>query len=260
MKKSTRCICGAAIVAMSAFSARGSLLVSDSFTYPDGNLVGDMPAIGGAWNAHSGTTAPILVSGDSINVNEATGVQDDNAPFAGAFVDAAGDVLYSSFSVTIPTAPTTLTPVYFGMFLNGTSNFTSRLWVDTPSSAGYRLALTQNSNVNPTVGTAVYSSDLAFGQTYTVVTSYDFTNKNGMLWINPTSVASPSLGTTTDAGFSDPVSAYAFRQSATAGNVIINVDNLEVGTTFADVIPEPASLGLLLGCAGLVFTRRSRRA
>ena len=106
------------------------------------------------------------------------------------------------------------------MFLAGTSNFTSRVWLDTAGTVGddYRIALTQNSNVNPTTGAAVYSPDLVFGTTYTVVTSYDFTNKNGMLWINPTDPTSTAIGTTTDAGFSDAVTAYAFRQSATAGN------------------------------------------
>ncbi|HEX4055024.1 MAG TPA: PEP-CTERM sorting domain-containing protein [Tepidisphaeraceae bacterium] len=268
-EKSNRSACGktlwlfgAAIVAASAMNVRASLLVSDTFNYPTGNLVGNTPPIGGIWTAHSGApTNPIQVANsDSIIVNESTGVEDDHSTFAGGFTAAAGDVLYSSFTINVPVPTGTLTPVYFASFLESTSDFDSRVWVTTPATSGdgYQIALSEASTLNATK--SVYSGDLQFGTTYTVVTSYDYTNKDGSLWIDPTSPVSPALGTTTDTGFSDAVTAYAFRQSAVTGNAIITVGDLQVGTSLADVVvvPEPASLGII-ALGGMALLRRRRR-
>ena len=72
-----------------------SVLVTDTFTQPDGtNLLGTTPEVGGTVATHSGTTNPILIENGAAVVNESTGVQDDNVPFAGGFADAAGDVAF----------------------------------------------------------------------------------------------------------------------------------------------------------------------
>jgi PEP-CTERM motif len=260
MNKKIISVLSAAVLSLGTFATtHAALLAVDTFTQPDGtNLLGTTPDIGGTVATQSGTTAPILIENDAAVVNEATGVQDDNVPFATqspAFVVGAGTVLYSSFTVNVPQPTGTLTTVNFAEFLQGTSSFLSRVFVTTPTTSGFRIGLAQGSTLSAATG--VFSSDLTFGTTYTVVTSYDFTNKNGMLWIDPTSTSAASLGTTTDAGFSDAVTAYAFRQSASTGNVIISVDNLQVGTSFADVVPEPATLSLLgMGAIGMMARRR----
>ena len=260
---------GAVVMAASAMNARAALLVSDAFAYSNGNLAGNTPttgadstpAAGGPWTAYSSIGShPIQVTSDAAVVDDNVGAEDDNIPFAGGFVDGAGTVLYASYTVTVNAPSGTLVPAYFGIFLQGTSNFDSRVWFDTPATPGdgFRIALTSGSTIG---ATSVLSTDLAFGTTYTIVTSYDFTNKNGSLWINPTETTTPPsstpVGTTTaGSGFSDASTAYAFRQSSTAGNAIVDVGNLVV---FSQSVPEPASLGLLFGASGLVFGRRSRR-
>jgi hypothetical protein len=261
MNRKILCLFGSAIVAANALNASASLLVSDTFNYPAGNLAGNTPPIGGAWTAQSGTTNDIQVANnDSIVVNESTGVQDDHSTFAGGFTDASGDVLYSSFTVNVPAPTGTLTSVNFAEFLQGTGNFDSRVFVTTPATAGdgYRIALAQTGTLSPTKD--VFSSDLAFGTTYTVVSSYDSAHTDGSLWINPTTLLSAPLGTTTDAGFSDASTAYAFRQSAVTGNAIITVGDLQVGTSFADVVsvPEPASLGIIALTGMALLCRRNR--
>jgi hypothetical protein len=257
MNKKIVSIFSAAILAVGAVAAtNAAVLVSDTFTYSDGALAGNTPEVGAAWAGYSGSTFDIQVASHAANVNEATGVQDDKVTFDGGFTDATGTVLYSSEDVTVA-SPTTLASVYFSFFLQGTGSFASRLWVTTPLTAGdgFRFALSNNSSVTATG--VVYSPDLNFGQTYTVATSYDFANKNGTLWINPADTSSVGQ-TATDAGFADAVTAYAFRQSASTGNVVISVDNLKVGSSFSDVVaPEPASLSLLgMGAIGLMARRR----
>jgi PEP-CTERM motif len=241
----------AAALTFGAFATtNAAVLISDAFPYSDGNLAGDTPSVGGIWTLHSGATNDIQVVSNAAVVNESTGVQDDHSNFDGGFTDAAGDMLTSSYTVNVAAPSTgTLTPVYFGMFLAGSSNFTSRVWVAAPATVGdgYRIALSQNSSSTATG--VVYSPDLVYGSTHTVVTTYDYTNKNGALTVDGT-----LLGTTSDMGFSDAVTAYAFRQSATAGNVVITIDNLEVDGV---AVPEPASLSLLgMGAMGLMARRR----
>lgn len=194
--------------AVAVSSANAAVLVSDTFDYSNGPLAGNTPSVGGKWTAHSGSTNDISVSSGAAVINEATGVQDDNSSFDGGYVAGAGSVLYSAYSVNVAAPAGSLTPVYFGMFLQGTSNFTSRVWVAAPATVGdgYRIALSQGSS--STAAGVVYTSDLAFGTTYTIMTSYDYSNKNGSLWFNTTDPTSTPLGTTTDTGFSDAVVGY----------------------------------------------------
>ncbi|HZZ44858.1 MAG TPA: PEP-CTERM sorting domain-containing protein [Tepidisphaeraceae bacterium] len=258
-RKSVSLLAIAALALTIGSTAHAALLISDTFDYTNGSLAGNTPTTGGKWAAHSGTTNDIQVVSGAAVVNEATGVQDDNSTFAGGVTATTGSVLYSSYTVNVSAPTGTLAPVYFGMFLNGTSNFTSRVSIAAPATAGdgYRIALSQGSST--TAAGVILTADLAFGTTYTIATSYDYTNKNGSLWLNPVDTSSAPLGTTTDSGFSDAVGAYAFRQSSATGNSSITIDNLKVGTTFADVVPEPSTLSLLgLGALSIIRRRKSR--
>lgn len=251
-------------------AAQASVLVSDSFSYPDGDLAGNTPdptnggvgggpGIGGTWNVHSpnpASGATLNVSNGAAIVNDAGGVQDDNIPFAGGFSAGAGDILSSQFDVSVANPGAAVTPAYFGMFLESTSHFGSRIWVTTASdptdTSHYRIAMTNGSKLPATSGSGAYSGDLDFGTTYTVGSTYDYTNASGDLWVVPVGQAI-DFGTggtaATDTGFSDAMDAYAFRQ--TGGNTVMTVDNLIVGT-----VPEPASLGVLAAAAVLGIRRR----
>jgi hypothetical protein len=244
---------GAAIVAASAFNVSAAVvLVSDTFPYPAGNLAGNTPATGGVWTAYSSAGShPIQVTSNAIVVDDNVGAEDDKSSFGDGLTDAAGDVLTSSYSVNVSAPTVAFTPEYFGIFLEATSDFDSRIWVAAPATPGdgYRIALSQGSSSTATG--VVYSPDLAYGTTHTVTSTYDFSNKNGTLTVDGN-----VMGTTSDSGFSDGVTAYAFRQSSVAGDFTVTVSNLQVT---GDLVPEPASLGLLFGASGLVLGRRSRR-
>jgi PEP-CTERM motif len=247
--------------AMAASKAYATLEVVEPFTYDDGNLVPNDPAIGGAWNAHSGTASQVQVSGDKISLVQGSGSREDvNVPLENGPI-GTGDLLYSAFDLTVPDPGATVQDVYFAMFLNGTSNFLSRVWVTAPTTSGYRLALSNDNSITDADG-EVFTGDLAFGATYRIVTSYDYDSGTGELWIDPTDGSSPSISAT-DPGFSDAVGAYAFRQAT--GNTSQMIDNLCVSDSFSEAltctadVPEPASISLMfLAGLGLIGIRRRR--
>jgi hypothetical protein len=167
-------------------------------------------------------------------------------------------LFYAGFDVTVD-ASAAPGSVMFAHFLQGTTNFTSRLWVTAPTASGYRLALSNDSSITDADG-EVFSSDLTLGTSYRVVVSYDFSAGAGTLWINPVDQSSPSLSAT-DPGFNNAVAAYAFRQGTlSSGGSTQTIDNLYVATTFTEAltgIPEPATAGFLL--LGSLFLARRRR-
>jgi hypothetical protein len=264
MKRTTLFVLFTAALAVvfSAAHAWATPLIQETFTYADGNLVGKDPPVGGAWASHSGAgTGPVQVTGGQAQVLQATGKSEDvNSTYEGGYVLGAGGVLYSGFDLNVTNQGTTFTATYFAMFLTGTSNFDARLWVTTPTSSGYRLALSNDNSISNANG-EVFSTDLAFGTTYRIVTKYDYDAKAGTLWINPVTEGSASLAAT-DPGFSDASIAYAFRQASPGGSITESIDNLAVGTTFADAVavPEPCTLALsALGLVGLVGVARRRK-
>jgi hypothetical protein len=244
-------VAAACALGLAVSMAQASILINETFDHPDGNLVGQtpIPGPGAAWTAFSGAgSTPVQVSSGRITLNQGAGTREDVASGTGS-VMGSGDRWYAGFDVAVTGANTN---VYFGMFLQGTSNFLSRIWVTTPTSGGdYRLGFSNDNSITDNDG-EVFSADLTYGTTYRLVSYYDYTAMQGKLWINPVNESSPGL-LATDPGFSNPVTAYAFRQ-ATGSNSVQTVDNLIVATTFAEVVPEPSSL-VLLAVAAMIRRR-----
>ncbi len=243
--------------------AWATILVNESFTHPDGNLVGQVPTPGPgvAW-AQTGTGAngPVqVVGGKAVVVQNASSLYSQDVNVGTGTAMAAGDRWYASFDVSVTQVGATISNVYFAHFIEGTSNFVSRLWVTAPTTSGFRFALSNDSSITDVDG-EVFSDDLALDTTYRLVVSYDYTGQNGSLWINPANESSPSLAAT-DPGFSNPVFGYALRQGSPSSshNTTQTVDNLCVATTFMEAltcVPEPSTAGFLL-LGGLLLRRRS---
>ena len=258
----------------SATSASAAVLISDDFSYSDGAI---SSVSGGNWTIHSGTdsgaTALNITSGQAV-INQGdthSSGADANRLFAGPTTfDPATDntsKLYSSFTVNFSQLPVNgdSEGSYFAHFKSSAANeFYGRIGANTAGAASgsFRIALANEA----WSGTASieFPQDLSLGTTYTVVSRLDLATDQTTLWINPTDETSASITATDTIGYAaGTINAYALRQgtSGTGAPGILAVDGLRVGTSFAEVVPEPTSLGLLgLGLGGLAVRRRRRGA
>lgn len=250
------CLLAVALVAAICTSGVAAVIVHDTFSYPDGNLVPNVPEIGGAWTNHSGTLPLTVVSGQA-KINHANS-EDAHTDFDGGAI-GVGDVIYSGFDLVVPSQTVTPNNVYFAHFKDAGNFFGSRVWITAPSVSGYRLGITGDSSLEP--ATDAFPLDLAFDTTYRVVTKYDFDTGESRLWIDPVDESSPSV-LSDDSFAADEFESYSFRQSS--ANSMQLIDCLQVATTFDEAavcIPEPATvaLGLLAALAAFGAGRRNGR-
>lgn len=241
-------VAAAALASVVAHS-NAAIVVNETFSYADGNLVGNDPAIGAAWAAHSGagSTAVQVTSGAAVLAQGGGSREDVNIGFEGGIAAGPGTVLTATFDLTIPAITGNITSVYFAHFLEGTSNFPARLWLTAPTSTGFRLALSNDSSITDGDG-EVFTGDLAFGTVYGISLTYDYTGMSSSLSIN----GGPSLTAVGDTTVSDEVTAFGLRQGS--GNSTQIIDNLVIDA----VVPEPTSLAAIAGLAVFANRRRSR--
>jgi len=97
-----------------------------------------------------------------------------------------------------------------------------------------------------TAGTAdaTWATDLTFGTTYRAVVRYDQDANIAELWIDAVLETDTSILGADETDPGDAVDSFALRQSDSNLNETVYVDNLCVGTTFADVVNpcEPVSV------------------
>jgi hypothetical protein len=124
----------------------------------------------------------------------------------------------------------------------------------------------QNENFN-NAGTIEHPTDLSLGQTYWVVMALDLATDRSSLWVNPVDESSLSVTATDAFSFAagGQINAFALRQGVSGSSPnqgafgTLTLDDLRVGTSWASVVPEPSSAGILLvgGLLG-VLARRKR--
>lgn len=240
------------VLALLSNHSHAAQILSETFTYADGNLVGNS-----TWAAHSGAAAtPIQVGTGAITLALGGGSREDvNILPSSGLPLAAGGTLYSSFDVTVTGAAAVSSATYFAHFFPTTGSFVyeSRVFVTSSSGSDFTFALGSSSTPSQT-----WATGLTFGETYTVVTSYDFDTGASKIWVDPTSELSTSLSLTGSIG--NGLEGYALRQAA--GSSSLKIDNLVLATSFADLsaVPEPSSTAALAGLVvlGAVATRRRR--
>jgi hypothetical protein len=256
-------------------SARASLVFQEGFDYPSGAALAGQ----GTWAV---TTNSAFITVGSGNLSYPDFPDSDplgnRARIAGQSASLAA-YTFSPFSASVSsgTVYTSFLLNFNGTVAGGNYTFMGLLpyaasgagnggnfnntydpcdLISRSATGGYQLGIR-------TLGQGTtYGSTLSLGATYLIVMKYDFTAHKASLFINPgLTVNEPgtpsvfSLGTTSAANVDQ---VYLRIGGVNQGNYV--VDNMRVGTTWVDVIPEPTAAALMgLGVLGLGLARRSRR-
>jgi endonuclease/exonuclease/phosphatase family metal-dependent hydrolase len=221
---------------LSATLARAVLLLDDPFNYSNGPLV---TVSSNVWVHHSGSvTGEVTVESGRVFLSEAN-TEDVNALLAGQPYPSSGatNVFYASFTVKFTVLPGS-GGAYFAHFKDASTGFRARVWALTGGAAPgkFRLGISSTSG---SIISATSPTDLSLNTDYTVVTRLVNSNSISTLWINPVSESDASVSTSESASTLTVVS-YALRENT--GEGALNLDNLRVGTSFADVFPGGSGL------------------
>lgn len=245
MKKLLLPLAAAATVA--SLSARADILLTETFTYVDGSLVG---AVGSPWTTNSGT------AGQQNVVNGELFIDDNETEDTAAFLStpvSAGEI-FAGFDFRIDSAdiPSNATGNYIAHFIGSNNAFTGRFQLLAPlgtdPAGSFRIGLSNNSGASNVSFPDPFTADA----TYRAVVSYDYGTNNATLLIGGNSI------TATDSFTAPPtIDRWGWRQSTTHGDAF--VDNLTVATTLAEAIPEPSTMLCGLFGAGILAFQRRRR-
>jgi hypothetical protein len=246
---------GIAVVVLLAYctSASATIVTSDSFTYPDGPLVGQ-----GTWTTHSGTANQVDVASGMVNLTQAES-EDVNKLLGSTFTTGT---LYAGLSFNFSALPLGAGNYFFHFKDGTTSGFRGRVFATTTGAASGAFRL----GISDTTGTpsAIIPTDIALNTNHRLVLSLDAATGRSSLFLDALTETGgvTAIDTTSALG----VSTIALRQSTAsgAGMGVLRVDDLVVATTFAQAaVPEASSFlfgGLALCAAGAPALKRRWKA
>lgn len=244
-------------------SASASILFSDAFNYtPATGLGGKInPGNSIAWSSAATTlsisnvnltyTGLADLGGNGLSLTNGSATSSINT-FAN---QTSGQIFYSFLLDVI--APDSGNQ-YFTAMNPGTT---------APGGSADAIDCYLYSNGNIGLRTAgkstVTTGPLSLNTTYFVVEEYDFSASTAYLYLNPTPGGSMPANTLSLSGSTaTAIDNVGFKAQASATTGSYLVDNLRIGTTWADVtpvIPEPSTVALLgvgLGLVAVVIRRR----
>jgi endonuclease/exonuclease/phosphatase family metal-dependent hydrolase len=212
---------------------RGELLLFEPFDYGDGPLV---TVSGGWWLTHSGTAGQVdVISGRAdlrVPQTEDVSVLIPGHPYAATSPLS----LFASFTVNFSALPSA-GGQFFAHFKNSGTGFRARVFALTSGAAPghFRIGIA-NSAMQPTV---TNTTDLALNVPHRIYLRYDISTATTRLWVNPETESSPHVVAPVD-GAAQIITAFAMRQDSGIG--VLTVDDLRLGTTFADVYDGPNTI------------------
>jgi hypothetical protein len=224
----------------------------DNFNYPVGSSLGALQT----WtNMSSGADEITTISGNlSYAGITATG---NSVSFAGTGSDTklpftvlnSGTVYYSFLmNIGSMTGVTELDGGYFAGIGESSTSLGATLWTKRVDDTNFNLGIEVRTGTaaNTTYSAASYQT----GQTYFVVVGYTFNTATGAddvvsLWVNPTVNAAMPTATLTDSHTGTDLlnaSSFFLRQDSATETPAVQVDELRIGTAWADVVPQTAGI------------------
>ena len=216
------------LLCLSSLVAHAAILLDEPFNYTNGPLVS---VSGGAWTTHSGTTGEVDVVSGRVDLRVPS-TEDVNAVLLGQPFPVTTNVfLYASFVVNYSTLPS-VGGAYFSHFKGaGISSQRAKIYAFSggAGTGQYRIGLANGAN-SIVVNTA---NSLNTNMDYRIYVRYVVSNATSTLWVDPTSELSPSITASDFVASPGTITSFALRQDTGIG--VLAVDELRVGTSFADV-------------------------
>ena len=245
-------IVGALSAAMLATAVQADVIASDSFEEYSLQQIAGQGVTGGGWeNGWKGEEQGAFVVDVSANPLSAAGVSGGNQALSlpNRVWSAAGRSLYTTLD--------TDAGYYISYLIRiTTDNFETWLWNGAGNSDHYFFGLENHTDgdVSSSRPRSQGGGELGSSGDYLLVARIKGTEVT--VWLDPTSESDPWAIRTTDTAWPDLNTVY-FRNNKNDDDTI--VDRLVIGETFADVLPEPASLSLLAAGAVVLVVRRHGR-
>lgn len=245
------------------FTAQATLLVSENFGYPAGELNGQSGGTGfaGGWTANT-AVSEVVASG--LSFTRADGFVHNGRAGALQLQGNADNAAVRSFSGVNGNQ------FYVGMLLNVAGSLQNNDfgagWFNNMNGIGLGLKANQGNGsgtfdvfarVKLDGDSAAYYQNLTMGLTYLVVARFSKTVEDATkpfnmaeLWVNPVYASSGSPNASivqTLPGMSSSVSSLGFRSANLDTGDAVYYDMMRVGTTWADVVPVPESTTMIAG-------------
>jgi hypothetical protein len=262
MNRSFSALAASAVAAVLAPLVAASPIASDSFNYSAGAL--GAASGGSGWTSNwaggsTNVTAPGLTGSGigSTSTNKLTTNNDNTGAFRSLPSQGTdGTTVWLSYLFSGST--TTVATGYAGVSLfNGSAET-----LFTGKRTGQTVLGTQRSGQSSAAGDSTASIDA----THLLVYKIDFGggttagNEKVTMYVDPTPGAAPDVSPSVTLADVNNFSFDRVRiQSGNGSN--FNADEISLGTTYADVVPEPATMGFLgLGAIATLAGRRRRAA
>ncbi|BAO75909.1 hypothetical protein WPG_1679 [Winogradskyella sp. PG-2] len=226
----------------------GQLIATETFSYPDGPLLGNS-----TWTNHSGPNGNLLVISGQAAISHASS-EDINLPFG-----AVPGNIYFAFDMTVqdPGNPITGTDnEYFAHFKDSGSGFFARVDLSEPLNGGdYVIGISTIS----TEADVTWPTDLTYGTTYRVTVKFDQDEIVSELWLDASTETDSSIIANDAPGTNAGIVSFALRQSDSADDETILIDNLKVAQSFNEtslsnevfeistfkIYPNPTNTGIV---------------
>lgn len=207
----------------------------------------------------SGAAQDLKVGATNDNLG-ATAI--DNSTLDRQFATQNGNAVYFSFLLQANAGATSNNEFFQLGLSNSVASPTQSVVVSGSTAANFDFSV--RNATTPTSSSILFSPLTTYfivGEV-SIASGSDYNLIN--LWVNPgaTQPGSPSITATGDSGAST-LSFLDIRTARYTSTDVFSVDNVMIGTTYADVVPatvpEPATGGLLLMGAGFGLCSRLRR-